>query len=308
MLKKVLCIGELLIDLVSTDGETYIRKPGGAPANVAVAISKLGGKSFFLGQVGNDNFGKYLKSVLIDNNVNTTYMKEEGQTTLALVTLDKNGERSFDFYRGSDENYNLEVNELDINDECIIHFGSAIAFLDKNNTENYYKLLKKGREKEALISFDPNYRETLITNDLIESYKENCWNFIKEADFIKLSDEEAMLLTGKDSLEEAVLLLKSLNLNCVAITLGKEGTMVIQNSNSTIVESIKIKQKDSTGAGDAFVGGVLYKLSIYSENIDYIDVVGFANVVGAITCEEYGAIPSIPTIEKVNMRIKSSKN
>lgn len=304
-MKKVLCIGELLIDLVSTDGENYLKKPGGAPANVAVAVSKLGGEAYFLGQVGKDNFGKYLKSVLVDNDVNTSFMKSEGKTTLALVTLDKSGERSFDFYRGSDSEYSVDMSQLEISKDNIIHFGSATAFLKGELERTYYKLLEEGKSKGALISFDPNFRDVLITEDIMDEYKKHCIYFMKQADFIKLSDEEAMLLTETKTLDEAILTLNQWQLKTLAITLGKAGTMVIENGVKTVVGSIDIEQKDSTGAGDAFVGGVLYGLANTKEVIDYVEIVKFANVVGAITCEEYGAIPAIPTLEKVKNRIES---
>lgn len=300
-MNNIYCIGELLIDMVSLDGENYLRKPGGAPANVAVAISKLGGKSYFLGQVGKDNFGKFLDNTLIENNVDTSLMKSEGKTTLALVTLDKSGERSFEFYRGSDSEYTIEASSISIDDKDIIHFGSATAFLGGELEKTYYSLLKEGKSKGAVISFDPNYRDVLITEDLLEGYKKNCWNFMKEADFIKLSDEEAMLLTNTKTLEEAIQALKEFNLKTIAITLGKEGTMLIEGQNSIIVNSIDIKQKDSTGAGDAFVGAVLYGLT-RSENKNYKKIIEFANVVGAMTCEEYGAIPAIPSLDKVIKR------
>ncbi|MBS5949013.1 MAG: carbohydrate kinase [Clostridium sp.] len=300
-MNNIYCIGELLIDMVSQDGDSYLKKPGGAPANVAVAISKLGGKSYFLGQVGKDNFGSFLKKTLIENNVDTSLMKDEGKTTLALVTLDKSGERSFEFYRGSDSKYVIAPAMIAIDNKDIIHFGSATVFLGGEIQETYYSLLKEGKSKGALITFDPNYRDVLITEDLLEEYKKHCWNFMKEADFIKLSDEEAMLLTNTKTLEESIQSLKDSNLKTIAITLGKEGTMLIEGDKSIIIGSIDIEQKDSTGAGDAFVGAVLYGLT-RSENRDYGQIIEFANVVGAMTCEEYGAIPAIPTMDKVIKR------
>lgn len=305
-MKKVYCIGELLIDLVSEDGENYIKKAGGAPANVAVAINKLGGESYFLGQVGNDSFGNYLESVLKENSVNSNFLKKEGKTTVAIVTIDKSGERSFDFYRGGDGEYEVQLETLNLDSNSIVHFGSATAFLPGKLKESYYKLLENAKAKGAMVTFDPNYRELLITEDLIESYKKSSLEFMKVADFIKLSDEEAMLLTGENTLELAIEKLTLKRLKTIAITLGKKGTMVIKDGKSFIIDSIKINQKDSTGAGDAFVGAVLYKLSIIEglKSIDYEEIIAFANVVGAITCENYGAISSIPTMDNVKQRIK----
>ena len=296
-MKKVYCIGELLIDFVSNNGEEYSKKPGGAPANVAVAISKLGGKAYFLGQVGKDNFGKYLEEVLIDNNVDTKYLKKEGRTTLAMVSLDKSGERNFDFYRGGDGEYEVDINDLSIDSDTIVHFGSATAFLPGNLRNTYYKVLEDAKNKKATITFDPNY-------------KDDCWNFMREAEFIKISDEEAKLLTETDNIELAVKSLINSKLNAIAITLGKEGTMIIKDGKAIVIGSIKIKQKDSTGAGDAFVGAVLSQLSKIDNKNDvsfdiWKKIIEFANKVGAITCTNYGAITSIPTMEEVESYIES---
>lgn len=303
-MNRIYCIGELLIDLVSVDGENYLKKPGGAPANVAVAVSKLGGAGYFLGQVGEDQFGDYLEGVLLENGVNTSLMEKGGKTTLALVTLDQSGERSFDFYRGSDSEYTIEGKVLDLTKGDIVHFGSATAFLKGELETTYYHLLEVAKNSGAVVSFDPNYRDVLITSDLLETYKKHCLYFMKEADFIKLSDEEAMLLTQTTSLEAAIKALEEMDLKTIAITLGKEGTMVISNGNRETIGSIQIEQKDSTGAGDAFVGGVLYGIAKSKGEVDYKEVITFANVVGAMTCENYGAIPAIPTLEEVEARMK----
>lgn len=300
-MKNIYCIGELLIDLVSTNGITYEKKAGGAPANVAATVSKLDGKSYFLGAVGEDNFGAFLENTLKENNVGCEYLSKEGKTTLAVVTIDEQGERSFDFYRGSDGRYKLDES-IEINKGSIVHFGSATAFLDGELTNSYYKFLEIATENKALISFDPNYRDMLISKEFEQTFITHCECFMKVADFIKISDEEAMLLTAEKSLDEAIDNLIKRNYKAViAITLGKEGTKVLENGQVYVVPSIKINQKDSTGAGDAFVGGVLYSLS-ENEDISYKDAVAFANKVGAITCENYGAISSIPTRKMIEQR------
>lgn len=302
-MKKVYCIGELLIDLVSIDGKSYDKKPGGAPANVAVTVSKLNGKGYFLGAVGNDSFGNFLEKVMMENKVNCEYLIKKGKTTLAIVTLDQSGERSFEFYRGSDGEYQLD-SSMEINSDSIVHFGSATGFLDGELRESYYKLLEISKNNGALISFDPNYRDMLITKDFEKIFINHCEVFMKEADLIKISDEEAILLTGTRSLEEATEnLMKRCYKAVIVITLGKEGTRVLEKGNVYTVPSIKVNQKDSTGAGDAFVGGVLYSLS-KDENISYKEAVAFGNKVGAITCEGYGAIPSIPAMDVVLKRDK----
>lgn len=307
-MSKVLCIGELLIDFIGKDinmglanGVNFEKKAGGAPANVAASVCKLGGKATFLGQVGNDSFGRFLVNVLksVDIDVDMTIM--EGQTTLAFVAIDKNGERDFEFNRGSDGEYKFESIDLNkIDDNDIIHFGSATGFLEGELKNTYFKLLQYGAEKGMFISFDPNYRDALITEDKLAGFIEDCKAFTKYADFMKLSDEEIKLITGKEDLESGIDDLHDIGAKVVSITLGSKGTLLSVNGERTIIPSIKITQVDSTGAGDAFVGGVLKQVSSIQDkkNISFEmwkNIIEYANKVGAITCTNYGAIDSMPT-------------
>ena len=305
-MKKVYCIGELLIDFVSNNGEEYSKKPGGAPANVAVAISKLGGKAYFLGQVGKDNFGKYLEEVLIDNNVDTKYLKKEGRTTLAMVSLDKSGERNFDFYRGGDGEYEVDINDLSIDSDTIVHFGSATAFLPGNLRNTYYKVLEDAKNKKATITFDPNYRDTLIKDYMLDQFVSECIEFLKVCNFAKLSDEELTLITKEKDLDIGVKKLHELGVKVVTITIGSKGTYLSVQGENSIIPSINIKQVDSTGAGDAFVGAVLKKVAEIKDKKsitveEWKNIISFANKVGAITCTNYGAIPSIPTLDEIEV-------
>ena len=307
-MNKVFCIGELLIDFIGKDigkglekGNNFEKKAGGAPANVAAAVSKLGGESYFLGQVGNDSFGKYLVKMLKEVNINTDMTVMEGHTTLAFVAIDENGERNFEFVRGGDGEYSFSsINTNIINNKDIIHFGSATGFLDGELKNTYYKLLNHALDKKAFVSFDPNYRDALILEDRLEQFVLDCKNFIEKADLIKLSDEEIKIITKKEDLNEGVSELHKIGAKVVAITLGSQGTLISDGLNSVIIPSIKIKQVDSTGAGDAFVGAVLKKVNEI-DNKDEIsfekwkEIIAYANRVGAITCTNYGAIDSIPT-------------
>ena len=311
MSNKVFCIGELLIDMVCVDnkglkdGIKFEKKAGGAPANVAAAISKLEGSSYFLGQVGDDFNGKFLVELLNDLNVNTDMLIEKGTTTMALVGIDKNGERNFDFLRGSDGEYSFEnINLKIIRDLDIIHFGSATGFLDGELKNTYFKLLDYAKEKGIYISFDPNYRDTLIKEEMLEEFINDCKEFLKFSDFTKLSDEELFLITKEKDLEAGVNKLHDLGVSVVSITLGSKGTYLSINRDKEIIPTIKIKQVDSTGAGDSFVGAVLKQLADIKDkkNIskkEWKDIILFANKVGAITCTNYGAISSIPTLNEI---------
>ena len=313
MNKNVFCIGELLIDMVCVDnkglkdGEKFEKKAGGAPANVAASISKLGGNAAFLGQVGDDFFGKFLVQILKDLNINTDMTVEKGSTTMALVGIDANGERNFDFLRGSDGEYsfnNIDTSKITGND--VIHFGSATGFLDGELKKTYFKLLDYAKENNIYVSFDPNYRDALIKDNMLAQFVEDSKEFLRYSDFTKLSDEELELITGEKNLDNGVKALHDLGVKVVTITLGSKGTYLSVNGKNVIIPSIKIEQVDSTGAGDSFVGAVLKQVSDIEDkkNISmdkWKEIIAFANKVGAITCTNYGAIASMPTLAEVNL-------
>jgi len=311
MSKNIFCIGELLIDMVCVDnkglinGEKFEKKAGGAPANVAASICKLEGNAYFLGQVGDDFFGTYLIDLLKSLNINTEMAVKKGSTTIALVGIDENGERNFDFLRGSDGDYSFENIDLSkITDSDIIHFGSATGFLDGELKKTYFKLLEYAKANNIYVSFDPNYRDALITADKLEKFIEDSISFIKQSDFTKLSDEELFLLTGEKDITTGVNKLHELGVKVVTITLGSKGTYLSVNKENVIIPSIKIEQVDSTGAGDAFVGAVLKQLADIEDkqNITFEEwnkIISFANKVGAITCTNYGAIASMPTLSDI---------
>lgn len=311
-MSKVFCIGELLIDFIGKDinkglkeGINFEKKAGGAPANVAASVCKLGGEAAFLGQVGNDSFGRFLVDMLKSVNIDSEMTKMEGCTTLAFVAIDENGERDFEFNRGSDGEYSFDSIDLNkIGKEDIIHFGSATGFLEGELKNTYFKLLEYAKENKMFISFDPNYRDALIVKSKLEGFINDSKVFAKDADFIKLSDEEVKIITKEEDLKIGVKLLHEIGAKVVAITLGAEGTLISNGEEMTIVPSIKIKQVDSTGAGDSFVGAVLKQIADFKDkkNIDFEDwkkIIAYANKVGAITCTNYGAIDSMPYAKDV---------
>lgn len=305
-MNKILCIGEALIDMICTDkgsslsdGQHFLKKPGGAPTNVAAAIAALGGKVELAAKVGADPFGKHLIDVMQAFKVSTKWIlqSEEYFTTFAFVSLMLNGERDFYFNRGADGQLSREeVDGIDLSEFSIVHFGSATAFLPGPLQTAYQGLLNKALKQELFISFDPNYRHLLFQNN-IQSFIDQSWNFLNSCHFFKVSDEEAMLITGKTTLEDATELLLQKTSGVFAITLGKEGTMMGLNGQTFIVPSIPVQPVDTTGAGDAFVGAVLYQLSgkLLSE-IRQMDVQAWnhvitnANKAGARTCEYMGAM------------------
>lgn len=315
MLNNILCIGELLIDFICSDvnvsiseGINFVKKAGGAPANVTAAISRLGGKALFAGKVGNDPFGVYLKNVLDEVGVDTSMLvlDKDSNTTLAFVSLKSDGERDFVFNRGADELLDYsDLDEAKIKASKIIHFGSATALLGGKSKETYLKIMDITKKEDIFMSFDPNYRVDLWKNR-VEEFIAAAKDCISKADFVKVSDEEAKLISGKNSIEEGTKELHKLGAKVIAVTLGKEGTLISNVEKSTVVKSVKIKSIDSTGAGDAFVGAALYKMAEVENPKELIkdfeqleSITSFANKVGAIVCTKLGAIAALPILAEV---------
>ena len=303
---KILCIGEALIDMICTDkgkslsdGDNFLKKPGGAPTNVAAAIAALGGKVELAAKVGVDPFGKHLIDVMQSFGVSTKWMlqDENSFTTFAFVSLMENGERDFYFNRGADGQLSREeVEGINLDEFSIVHFGSATGFLPGPLQAAYQSLLQLSLQQEIFISFDPNYRHLLFQQDR-QSFIDQSWNFLNSCHFFKVSDEEAMMLTGRQTVSDAADVFFE-KINAVfAITLGKDGTLLGWNSKTEIIESIDIKPVDTTGAGDAFVGAVLYQLSDKKlaeikllSDTEWKKIIGNANKAGARTCEYLGAM------------------
>ncbi len=303
---KVLCIGEALIDMICTDvnvslsnGQHFLKKAGGAPANVAAAIAALGGEVTMAAKVGDDPFGQHLIELLETMGVDTSLiMKDPAHfTTFAFVSLMNDGERDFYFNRGADKELTIsDLAGLHLNEYGIVHFGSATAFLPGPLQSTYLELLAKAKQAGCLISFDPNYRHLLFQNNSAY-FIQQCGAFIESCDFFKLSDEEALLITGTDTVSLAAAALRKKTNAVFTITLGKEGTMLCMGDTLEIIKSIPIQAVDATGAGDAFVGAVLYQLnkrSVKDINLvsieDWKTIITNANKAGARTCEYMGAM------------------
>ena len=311
---KILCIGEALIDMICTDkgkalsdGETFLKKPGGAPTNVAAAIAALGGEVDLAAKVGVDPFGKHLIDVMKSFGVDTRWMLQDANsfTTFAFVSLMEDGERDFYFNRGADgELSEQDIEAINLDEFSIVHFGSATGFLPGPLQTAYSSLLKKCLQKNKFISFDPNYRHLLFQNNT-QSFIDQSWAFVQSCSFFKVSDEEAMMLTATSSIEEAAAAFIKKTNAVFAITLGKTGTLLRRGERTMVIPSIAITPVDTTGAGDAFVGALLYQLNeklktgiIKPTESEWEKMVYNSNKAGAKTCEYLGAMEAFKHLNK----------
>ncbi len=307
---NVTSLGEILIDMTyagkSESGQTlFEQNPGGAPANVLSAVSRLGGKCAFIGKVGNDMHGEFLNCVLKRENICTEGLITDDKvfTTLAFVDLDEKGERSFSFARKPGADTCLCESEVRfdiIENSTIFHIGS-LSLTDEPSRSATMKALKFAKEKGLIISYDPNYRESLWESE--EKAKEMMQSVLPYVDVIKMSEEEIRLLTGFEGEIEASEALIEKGVRIVIITLGEKGAIVRGDEGYVYAKGEKIKAVDTTGAGDAFMGAFLYKLS-QKEALDVNEkelkeFTEFANKVASFCVQRRGAINAMPTIEQL---------
>ena len=307
----VTALGEILIDFTtygtSENGMTlFEQNPGGAPANVLVALQNLGVKTAFIGKVGDDTHGHFLKETLEKYKVDTKglVIDKDFFTTLAFVSL-KNGEREFAFARkpGADtqlrkEEVNIEI----IKNSKIFHFGS-LSLTDEPSRSATLFAISEAKKNNILISYDPNYRALLWNSK--ENAIEKMRSVIKYVDIMKISDEETELLTDEKNPSKVGEILLNQGVSCVVITLGENGAIFKTKDFEIQLKGKERKVVDTTGAGDSFWGAILYKFLISNKKPCEItkeegyEFLKFANIVAGLCVEKRGAIPAIPKLEDV---------
>lgn len=309
----VTAIGELLIDFTQTrnaeDGTvSFVWNPGGAPANVLAALAKFNRKAAFIGKVGNDSFGHYLEQVLIDSGIDTQGLTfpNEIPTTLAFVHLNDEGDRSFSFYRNPGADMMLQTEEVDheiLSQSKIIHFGS-LSLTDEPARTATFEAIKQAKAMGKIISLDPNYRSQLWKSE--EHAKKMMKKGLLNADVVKLSEEEFHLLAGEMEFREGTdYLMREFQLSLLFVTLGNEGCLFRHGEDFGKISGYKVKAVDTTGAGDAFLGGILHKVIEYNVHpsqlklSEVVDMATFANNVAALSVTKKGGIPSMPQLKEV---------
>ncbi|MBQ7059049.1 MAG: carbohydrate kinase [Firmicutes bacterium] len=308
----IITVGEILIDLTQSGKNeygipVYTANPGGAPANLSVAASRLGVKTAFIGKVGRDSFGELLRATLAADNVDDSGLvtDEKEMTTLAVVSLDIRGERSFAFYRDPSADVNLKISDIDENmlkQTKILHFGSVSLTTEPSRSATLFTA-KKAKEAGALISYDPNYRDRLWSErgHAIVQMKEP----LPMVDILKISDEELPLLSGStDPLEGSRILHEQYGIKLIFVTLGADGALFRYGDITGQIPCPPIVVGDTNGAGDTFFGAALSKICKLP-SLDGLDeetlraITTFANKAASITTSRHGAIPAMPQLSEV---------
>lgn len=302
-------IGEILIDFAPTGEEnTFKANPGGAPANVACVLSKLGCNTAFVGKIGDDAFGRQCTYSLENINVNTDYliMSEEAPTTLAFVCLDDNGNREFSFYRDNTADVSLtisDINKLIGVQSKYFHFGSVSLTKEPSKTA-VLKAVENAKNSGAIISYDPNLRLALWKSK--DEAKEVILGTLHFADIVKISEEEAEFLFGEtDCAKVCDIIYKKYNTSVIILTRAAKGCNALINGKAYTSKAYNLITIDTTGAGDSFLAGMLYNLIQFNKNIENLTdqeiayMLDFANATGSLVTTKKGAIPAIPTLNEI---------
>ena len=320
-MKKVIAIGEALIDFIPhekgralNDVENFLRVPGGAPLNVAAAVAKLGGKSQMLTKLGQDGFGDAILNEVKPLGVDVSRISRtnEANTALAFVSLREDGERDFSFYRNPSADMLLSAEEIcveDFNEKDILHFCS-VSLIDAPIKEAHRRAIEIAKEKGCLISFDPNVRLPLWKNP--EDCRKAILEFLPLSNIVKISDEELEFITGIKDEKEALDFLLTGDVKVIIYTKGTNGAEFITKERVIFSPSFKVLAQDTTGAGDSFIGSLLYQVAEGEYSLEQLvdlseekvqEILTFSNATAALTVCKKGAIGALPLKEEVLEKI-----
>ena len=318
-MKDLVTIGEILIDLTYSGRDkgvpVYTANPGGAPANVAVAAARLGADAAFIGKVGRDYYGDFLRATLTENGVDISGMlvDNDAPTTLAVVSVSETGERSFSFYRRNCADTLLSSEEIStelLGNTRFLHFGSVSLTDDPARTATLFAA-QKAKELGAVVTYDPNYRANLWNSE--EEAVERMKSVLGFVDILKISDEELPLLTGTDDPVEGTRQLSdTYGISLILLTLGPDGAFYRRGEETGKAEGFKVKVADTNGAGDTFFGSFLSRmitLGVYrpeqltSEQL--YESVRTANLAASLTTSRHGAIPAMPDLKELEDQLKA---
>lgn len=298
MTNKIWVLGDAVIDLLPESHNHLLKCPGGAPANVAVGIARLGGDSHFIGRVGDDPFGSFLQQTLRHEGVGTACMRTDPdhRTSTVVVSLDDHGERSFTFMVRPGADLFLEPDDLPSFSEGEWLHACSIALSAEPCRTTTLTAMKRIKQAGGWVSFDPNIRADLWQDD--ELLHQCLDQALHLADVVKLSMEELTFIAGTQPPEHAIEhLAKQYGLTLLVVTQGKEGVLVHWQGATRHYSATPVKSVDTTGAGDAFVAGLLWGLARFTSPHAPEEIAGIiqlAQQCGALATTAKGAMTALP--------------
>jgi fructokinase len=281
----------------------FVKCAGGAPANVAVGISRLGTRSAFVGKVGDDPFGRFLVMELRNAGVDTSGMifDPSHKTRLAFVSLMKNGERDFEFWEQHPADEQLQYAEIGrgvFSQAAIVNIGSFLL-LKEPSRGTALRVAKEARALGCEVCFDPNIRLSLWPDK--KEGKRVMSGMIRRSTILRLNDREAMFFTWSRNVETAAERLRISGPKLVVVTLGDKGSYYQSAESSGFVPGFKVKAVDTTGCGDGFLAGLLHGLAKSGKKPEehspeeLVAICAVANAVGALVAMKRGAIAAMPS-------------
>ncbi len=297
MSNKIWVTGDAVVDLIPDGEQHYLKCAGGAPANVAVGVARLGGDSAFIGRVGKDPLGEFMQQTLQAEQVDTSYMILDPQQRTSTVIVGLNeGERSFTFMVNPSADQFLQVADLPNFQAGEWLHCCSIALINNPSREATFEAIRRIKAANGFFSFDPNLRESLWAS--FEEMKQVVMQAVALADVLKFSEEELTLLTDTQTLDEAFKKITALYpQKLIIITLGKDGALYHLNGKQDVIAGKAVKPVDTTGAGDAFVGGLLAGLSQtadWQKTDNLVRIIRQANACGALATTAKGAMSALP--------------
>ncbi|MCL4416991.1 MAG: PfkB family carbohydrate kinase [Actinobacteria bacterium] len=305
----IICIGEALIDFFAVQSgvrfrevEEFRRVAGGAPANVAVGASRLGSNVAFIGRVGSDEFGFYLRDILFENKVNIEMLQfdKQARTGLAFISIPTPTTREILFYRNPGADMRLDWKEFNIKaikSTKILHFGS-ITLISQLSRKSTLKAVLAAKDSGAIISYDPNLRIDLWPDR--DSAKNQILDALLLADIVKVNNEELDFITGTPDFKKGTEKLLKYGIKICLVTLGEKGTFYSTNYYSGTLSAFDVKTIDTTGCGDSFISGFLSFLAdsnlenIVTKKEEMITIINAANAAASLTSMKKGVISSLP--------------
>lgn len=292
----------------ATLGETdsFLKAPGGAPANVAVGLRRLGIATSFVGQVGDDPFGYWLRGIVAREGVDVSHLaiSPEVRTTIAFVATRRDGKKDICFYRNPGADAQFSASQLApemLQNAPLFHCGSVSLSLEPCRSAQF-EAARMARAAGALVSFDPNWRPSLW--DDFDLARELIWQMMPFCDVVKIADEEWEFVTGTKDFESGAAKIRACGPKLVVVTRGSEGAYFNFEGAGDYVAGFETQAIDTLGAGDAFVAGLLFQIlqsgleaALKTEKMR--EITRFANACGALATQKAGAIPALPTLENV---------
>lgn len=304
-------MGTLLVDFTpveDSEKNLLVQNAGGATANLAVAASRLGLKSAFIGKTGDDRFGHFLKSALEKENVDTSNLVFDDchRTALAFIDLHRRGSGKYTFYHSQSADMFLKYSEIntELIENCrVFHFGS-FSLISEPVCEATINAVKLAKRNNKIVTYDPNYRESLWHSRDEAFEKLNM--LVNYCDIIKFSEDEFQFMTNSDNLIRGVANLLKCGVKIILISQGANGCIVASRKGIQQIPTHKIDIVDTTGSGDAFFGAFIYKILSEGKNIeDYsnselCEFARFANAGGSICATDIGALSAMPDVDAIN--------